>query len=131
MTIGVGSLPSRIHLPDDDAQIARLARSSPDDDEPRRKADGTIDRRGLLEGKLPPSTRARMARIERGEIVAAHVIGSVRFGRGRLTTCQQCAFTCTGATDAAMASAWADHVRESRQRSGPVERRSDPSLATG
>lgn len=110
----VGALSRRIRLDDDDAQIARLARSSADD-EPKRKADGTVDRRGLLEGKLPPSTRARMARLARGEVAPAHVIGSVRFGRDRLTTCERCAFTCTGETDAAMASAWSRHVAESRR----------------
>lgn len=106
MTIGVGSLPSRIHLDDDDAQIARLARSSSDDDDGPRKTNGTTPT-----GKLPPSTRARMARIERGEIVAGHVIGTVRFGRDRLTTCADCAFTCTGASDDEMATTWRAHSR--------------------
>ena len=54
MSIGVGSLPSRIHLDDDDAQIARLARSSSDDDDDGpRKTNGTTPT-----GKLPPSVRA-------------------------------------------------------------------------
>lgn len=113
MSVAVGSLPSRFRVDSTDGEIRRLSRIRDDRDPPRRKADGSIDERTVA--KLPPSARARLARIASGEGVSPHVIGSVRFGPDRLTTCDSCAFTATGATDRAMATAWDAHPIAVRQ----------------
>jgi hypothetical protein len=49
------------------------------------------------------------ARVAAGLRGARHVIESVRFGRGRLTTCAACGFQATGPTDEAMAMRWNAH----------------------
>ena len=104
--IAEGSLPSSFRLDDTDAQIARLARTSDDDEPPRLRLDGTADQRY---SKVKPSTRMRLARIEEGGYPGEHVIEFVRFGRDRYTTCSACDFTATGSTDREMAETWNAH----------------------
>jgi hypothetical protein len=98
VSVAVGSLPRDMRDDSVDEEIVRLSHSE----------DGS--EAAAFNGKaVAPSAMAKRGRIERGEVARPHVIGSVRFGPDRLTTCATCAFTATGRSNHEMALAWNEH----------------------
>ena len=100
----------------DTVAIRRLIESSVDDDPkpPKLRADGQLDRRTRASWDF--GAKAEASRRERQTDRSVHLIASSKFGDGRRTTCNRCAFVATGPTDEAMATEWNRHASAMKQR---------------